>query len=138
MAGLSHVIPDLDSKGLRSFGLTTGAIVAVLFGLFLPWLLDHTMPLWPWVLCGVLAVWALLAPTSLRPVYRVWMRFGLLMSRITTPIILGIVFFFVITPIALVRGLLAKDSMARELDEQLLSYRVDSRKASKNNLERPY
>ena len=30
-----HVIPELDRKGLREFGLVTGAIVAVLFGLFL-------------------------------------------------------------------------------------------------------
>ncbi len=138
MSAISHVIPELDRKGLRNFGITTGAIVAALFGLFFPWLLGHTMPLWPWVLCATLAVWALLAPTTLGPVYRVWMRFGLLMSRITTPIILSLVFFIVITPVALIRGLLGKDSMARELNSDMLSYRVESRKTSKKNLERPF
>ena len=138
MAAVPHIIPDLDRKGLRSFGLTTGAILAALFGLFFPWLLGHTIPLWPWVLCGTLVVWALLAPASLRPVYRVWMRFGLLMSRITTPIILSLVFFLLITPIAFIRGLLGKDSMARRLDGDMPSYRVMSRKASKDNLEKPF
>ena len=138
MTAVSRVIPELDRKGLRRFGLITGAIVAALFGLFFPWLLGHAMPLWPWVLCGALAVWALLAPASLRPVYRVWMRFGLLMSRITTPIILSLVFFLVITPIALIRGLLGKDSMARRLDGDISSYRVQSRKAPAKNLERPF
>ena len=138
MAALSHAIPDLDRKGLRQFGFTTGVIVAVLFGLFFPWLLDRAIPLWPWILCGILSVWALLAPSTLRPVYRVWMRFGLLMSRITTPLILGIVFFIVITPIAIIRGLLGKDSMARDFDETSPSYRVESRKASRTNLEKPF
>ena len=138
MAAVPHAIPELDRKGLRSFGLTTGVIVAVLFGLFFPWLLERATPLWPWALCGILLVWALLAPASLRPVYRVWMRFGLLMSRVTTPIILSLVFFVVLTPIALVRGLLGRDSMARKLDDSLTSYRIQSRKAAKSNLERPF
>ena len=138
MTTASHVIPELDRKGLRSFGVTTGAIVAVLFGLFFPWLLGHAMPLWPWVLFGTLAVWALAAPASLRPVYRVWMRFGLLMNRITTPVILSLVFFLVITPTAFIRRRLGKDSMARRLDGDISSYRVRSRKAPSKNLERPF
>ena len=138
MAASPHVIPDLDRAGLRSFGLTTGGILAALFGLFFPWLLGNTIPLWPWVMCGTLVVWALIAPASLRPVYRGWMRFGLLMNRITTPIILSLVFYIVITPIAFIRRLLGKDSMARRLDKDMPSYRVKSRKASKDNLERPF
>ena len=134
----SQLIPELDRKGLRSFGITTGVIVAVLFGLFFPWLLDHAIPRWPWILCGVLATWGVVAPSSLRPVYRVWMRFGLLMSKVTTPLILGIVFYVVITPIALVRALLQRDSMARKLDERAETYRVVSKKPERENLERPF
>lgn len=134
----SHIIPELTRKGLRSFGITTGVIVAVLFGLFFPWLLNHTIPRWPWIVCGVLATWGVLAPSSLRPVYRVWMRFGILMSRITTPLILGIVFYVVITPIALVRALLHKDSMARKLDDDVETYRVASKQPQRENLERPF
>ncbi len=138
MTAMSHAIPELDRKGLRSFGITTGAIVAVLFGLFFPWLLGHSLPLWPWILFGILAAWGLLAPSSLRPVYRVWMHFGLVMSRITTPIILSLVFYVVITPVALIRGLLGKDSLARKLDRDMQSYRVMSRRAAKKSLERPF
>jgi len=138
MAAVTHAIPELDRKGLRSFGITTGVIVAVLFGLFFPWLLSRSLPVWPWILCGTLSVWGLVAPISLRPVYRIWMRFGLLMSRITTPIILGFVFYVVITPIALIRGVLGKDSMARDIDHEAASYRVASRKTPIKNLERPF
>ena len=44
---VNQVIPELDRKGLREFGLTTGAAVIVIFGLFFPWVLDLAWPIWP-------------------------------------------------------------------------------------------
>ena len=90
---IDHVIPELDRKGLREFGLTTGAAVVVIFGLFFPWLLDLDWPLWPWLIAAVFWSLALLQPLWLRWIYRAWMRFGLLASRVMTPLVLGIVFF---------------------------------------------
>lgn len=138
-----HVIPELDRKGLREFGIVTGAIVAGLFGLFFPWLLDRPIslippqPAWPWVIFGVLGGMGLLMPMALNPVYKIWMRFGLLMGKIMTPLIMSIVFYIVITPVGLFRRIFAKDSLAREFDETE-TYRVPSKKPSVKNLERPY
>lgn len=132
-----HVIPELDRKGLREFGLVTGGILVGLFGLLLPWLLGRDFPRWPWIVMAVLAVWSLVAPLSLRHVYRVWMRFGLLMGRITTPLILGIVFFGVVTPMGLVRRAFGGDAMARRFSDAQ-SYRVASRQAPTKNLEKPF
>ena len=134
---MEYVIPELDRKGLREFGLVTGGIVAGLFGLFFPWLLDRAWPLWPWLVFGVLAAWGLIAPLSLRPVYRGWMRFGLLLSRFMTPLIMSIVFFGLITPVALLMKLLRNDPMARKFDESD-SYRVPTKKEPPENLENPY
>lgn len=132
-----HEIPELDRKGLREFGLVTGGIVAGLFGLFFPWLLGRSIPLWPWIVFGVLGVWGLIAPLSLRPVYRGWMRFGLMLSKVTTPLIMGIVFFVVITPVALILKIVGNDPMARKFDDSE-SYRVPTKKAPTENLEKPY
>ncbi|MCZ6664458.1 MAG: SxtJ family membrane protein, partial [Gammaproteobacteria bacterium] len=88
-------IPELNAKGLRQFAFTMGAIIAALFGVLLPWLWNASFPVWPWVFASLFAVWGAAAPTSLRPVYRAWMRFGLLLNRIMTPVILGIVFYLV-------------------------------------------
>lgn len=132
-----HEIPELDRKGLREFGLVTGGIVAGLFGLFFPWLLERSIPLWPWIVFGVLGVWGLVAPLSLRPVYRGWMRFGLMLSKVTTPLIMGIVFFVVITPVALILKIVGNDPMARKFDDSE-SYRVPTKKAPTENLEKPY
>jgi len=134
----THTIPELDRKGLREFGLVTGGIVAVLFGLFFPWLLDRPIPRWPWVIFGVLAVMGLAAPMALKPVYKTWMKFGLLMSKVMTPLIMGIAFFLTVTPLALVMRLLGKDYMARKLDRSAASYRVPSTATPPKRLEKPF
>ena len=138
MSEAAHPIPKLDRKGLREFGLVTGAIVAGLFGLFFPWVFDVTYPLWPWIFLLVLGGWALAAPSSLGPVYRAWMRFGLLLSKVTTPLIMGTVFFLVIAPVALILKIAKWDAMNRKLDPEAESYRIASAKPSKDHLERPF
>jgi len=137
MSNTMHPIPELDRKSLREFGIVTGGIVAGLFGLFFPWVFERSYPIWPWVIFGVLGFWALIAPMSLRPVYRTWMRFGLLLSKITTPIIMGLVYYLVITPFALVLKVAGKDAMRRKFAEQD-SYRVTRDKIRKDSLEHPY
>ena len=138
MSTMTHEIPELDAKGLRQFALVTGAILVVLFGLGLPWLLSFGYPLWPWIVAGVLGLWGLVAPSSLRPVYRGWMRFGLIMNRVVTPLILGVMFFLVITPVALVMKVIRRDPMNRTLDSNSQTYRVASKKAPRQKMERPY
>lgn len=135
---MRHEIPELDRKGLRQFGLVTGGIIAALFGLFFPWLLDRPVPYWPWVLGGALALWALLAPTTVRGFYRLWMRLALLLSRVTTPIIMGLVFYLVITPAAAIMRLAGRDPMARHFDPKQTSYRIPIKKRPKEHMERPF
>ena len=133
-----RTIPELDQKGLREFGLTTGAAVVVIFGLFFPWMLDIDWPAWPWIISAPLWVLALIQPMWLRRVYRAWMHFGLLASRVMTPLVLGIVFFVMISPMALIRRIMGKDSLHRTLDPDMTTYRVQSTKSPKEKLERPF
>jgi hypothetical protein len=55
------------------------------------------------VIAGALTLGGLVIPGSLGPVYRAWMGFAHALSRVTTPIFMGIVYFLVITPIAVIR-----------------------------------
>jgi hypothetical protein len=136
---MQHTIPELDNAGLRQFGLTTGAIVVVLFGFFFPWLLErHGWPLWPWIIAAPLWLLALAYPAWLRPIYTGWMRFGILLSKITTPIVLGIVFFLIISPVSFVWRMMAKDPMKRTFETDTRSYRVSSQQHDTDRLEKPY
>lgn len=131
-------IPEIDRKGLREFGLLFGSIIAALFGLLFPWIFDHALPWWPWAVGGAFALWALLAPTTLRPVYVAWMTIGLVMSRITTPLLMGIVFYGVFTPMAVFRRVAGRDILQRRWDGDADTYRTESEKSPAENLKRPF
>lgn len=132
-------IPQLDAQGLRKFGLQFAAIVCVLFGLLLPWLLEVGYPRWPWALAIVFTGWALAAPASLRLVYIGWMRLGLLLNRITSPILLGLIYFAVFTPVAACLKLLRRDLLGRSVDAKADTYRVSAADDDiRSDLKNPY
>jgi hypothetical protein len=134
-----HDIPTLDRKGLRHFGIVTGAMFVALFGLLFPWLLNlDGFPVWPWVVFGVLSTFALVGPELLRPVHYWWMRLALLLSRITTPLILGIIYFLLFTPMALAMRVLGKDPMRRNLDGEEATYRIKNVSRDPVDLEKPF
>ncbi len=111
--------------------------MAALFGIAFPLLLDIAWPIWPWLVFAVLGIWAIIAPASLGPVYRGWMRFGMLLSKITTPIILTLLFLVAILPVSLLMRLFRKDPMRRSFDDSA-SYRIKTKQPSVKNLEKPY
>ena len=132
-------IPALDNKGLRKFGITTGAIIVVLFAVFFPWVFDAaTMPIWPWVVAGLLWVPALFVPNSLQPVYTTWMRIGHAIGWVNTRIILGLLFYLLVLPMGLIMRMFGKDPMARKYDKSVSSYRVKTVNEPKERLEKPY
>ncbi len=68
---------------------------------------------------------AMARPSVLGPLNRAWMKLGLLLSRVANPLILGVVFFLILTPIAVIRRLLGKDSLHLGSKPGLESYWID-------------
>jgi len=101
--------PDPESSD-RSFGF----VFAAMFALIAFWPLLHwDEPRW-WAL-GLAAVFALLAiirPTALRPLNRVWLAFGRLMHRVVSPLVMGAIFFAGVTPTGWIMRLLGKDVLS--------------------------
>lgn len=131
-------IPKLDKKGLRQFGFTFGGIIAGLFGLAIPWLFDLNYPYWPWVVLLVFVTWALLAPTSIEPFYKLWMRFGLLLNAVMSRVVLGIVYYLVVLPTGLIMRIKGHDPMNRRFDDSLDSYRVKNESTDNSQMEKPF
>ena len=138
MSRFSIEVENPGTQELRKFGLITGAIVIVLFGLLLPWVFDYSWPVWPWVFAGISCFWGLVHPDSLFIIYRAWMKFGHIAGWINTRIILGIMFFAIFFPAGLLMRIFAKDPMARKLDDAAQSYRVASEIPEKDHVERLY
>jgi hypothetical protein len=127
----------ITTNQLRSFGLTVGGIFA-LIGLW-PAVFHNNDPRW-WavVLAGFLVVPALVFPRSLSWVYKRWMALGHIMGWINTRIILGVVFYFVVTPIGIIRRLLGRDPMGKEIRTDLNSYRIIRKPRPAFHLKRQY
>jgi len=128
---------QLGSKKLREFALTVGGAICLMFGAILPWVFERQFPLWPWIVGGVLIVWGIVAPSTLSKPYLGWMKLGHLLGRITTPVMMFIIFAVLITPLGIVLRLLGKDPLNKKYDS-LSSYRVKSQQTSREGLERPF
>ncbi|MGI8783349.1 MAG: SxtJ family membrane protein [Acidobacteriota bacterium] len=119
----------------RKFGLVVGALFCVI-GLW-PLLWRGHPPRWWAVAPGLaLAIAGLLAPMVLGPLYRVWMGLAQVLGWINTRIVLGLVYFALITPTAMVLRLLGKDPLNRCYDKTAKTYRVPA--AARSDLRRPF
>lgn len=128
----------VSRRELRQFGLIFAAFFLVVFGGLLPWLADRTPPLWPFVLATVVGLTALIWPPALKPLYRVWMKFGEVMGRVNSFLILSLLFFLMVTPIGWLMRLSGKDPLRRRLDRAAVSYRVASQASGRDHMEKPY
>jgi hypothetical protein len=111
-ARLSPDKPYTAAAG-RKFGLTVGIAFLVLAGIA-AW---RGHPTTMKVLGGLgllLIAGGVVLPAQLGPVERGWMRFALLLSKVTTPIFMGVIYFVVLTPIGLLRRAFAGSALVHK------------------------
>jgi predicted membrane protein len=125
------------AREFRSFGLSLGALIAAVFGVW-PLLRSRHAALWPWIIAALLWFAALLRPTALRYLHRGWTRLGFVLGWINTSIILTVLFAISIVPLGLLMRLFGRDRMARKFDPNLASYRVESKLRAEKSMERPF
>lgn len=92
----------LSTRERRKFGLTVGAAFLVFAGLS-RWRGHDVAPLVLVTIGGVLVLVGIVLPAVLGPVYQWWMALARVLSKVTTPLFMGIVYFLVLTPIGLLR-----------------------------------
>jgi hypothetical protein len=128
---------EITNKQLRSFGFTVGGIFALIAAW--PLVIRSEDPRW-WalVVAACLLVPAAVFPKSLTWVYKGWMALGHVLGWINTRIILGFIFYFVVTPTGIIRRWLGKDPMGRRLRPDLDSYRVNRTPRPPSHLTRQY
>jgi len=114
---------ETTPKQLRSFGFLVGGIFAVI-GVW-PFIVRGEDPRW-WalILAAFLIFPAAIFPLALAWPHKGWMWLGHILGWINTRIILGVVFYLIVTPTGLIRRWLGKDPMGRKLRPDADSYRV--------------
>ena len=128
---------EVTRRDLRSFGLLVGGIFA-LIGVWPAVVHGADHRLWAVGLAALLIAPALIYPTSLKLVHKIWMKLGHALGWVNTRILLSVVFFGVVTPMGLIRRMLRKDSMAKRPQGDMQSYRVDRKPRPASHLTRQY
>ena len=111
---------EVRSGSDRSFGIVF-AVVFALIALF-PLLHGGSIRLWALAIAAVFAVLAFLWPKLLAPLNRLWFRFGLLLHKIVNPVVLGLMFFVIITPVAWITRLFGGKLLSLGYDKEAPSY----------------
>ncbi len=107
----------------RAFGYVLAAVL--LLGAGAAFAHDYAWAKWL-LLAGVaLAVAGQFAPFLLSPLNRLWMALGHLLGRIVSPLIMGLIFFGVVTPIAIIARWRGVDPMRRRFDPAATSYWIE-------------
>jgi len=91
----------------RSFGIVF-FILFLLIALY-PTINSEGIRMWSVILSLIFLVLGLLDSKILTPLNKIWFKFGIFLGRIVSPFIMGIIFFFVVTPIGLLMRILGKD-----------------------------
>ncbi|MCL0045319.1 SxtJ family membrane protein [Nitrospinaceae bacterium] len=78
---------------------------------------------WLFLICSILfLIVSLTKPTILTPLNLAWTKLGLLLSKIFNPIFLGVIFFLIITPIAIIRKIFGKSALRLKSKPSVESY----------------
>ena len=91
----------------RSFGIVF-FIVFLIIGLY-PIINNENLRVWSIILSLIFLSLGLINSKLLNPLNKLWFKFGILLGKIVSPIIMAIIFFFVVTPIGILMRLLKKD-----------------------------
>lgn len=128
----------IDRKELRKFGLIMGLIIALLFGLIIPFLKHDSYPWLPWMIGVAFWLWALAAPSTIRGFYELWMKFGNVLGFINTRIILILVFYLMVTPLGMIKRLFGYNPLRLGFEKESTTYRVDVEVQNKQRMEVPF
>tara|TARA_Y200000002_G_scaffold285576_1_gene239610 strand:- start:17 stop:400 length:384 start_codon:yes stop_codon:yes gene_type:complete len=98
---------DIKISSNRSFGIVF--FVVFLLIAFYPLTYSGELRLWSVIISLIFLSLGLINSKILTPLNKLWFRFGIFLGKIISPVIMGIIFFLVVTPIGLVMRLLGKD-----------------------------
>jgi len=115
----------------RKFGWTFAAVFLLVGAVYHPWLI---------ALAGVIAIITLTRAEWLAPAKRAWMKLGDILGRIVSPIVLGVIYFLIFTPVAVAMRLAGRDALKLRLERALPTYwiRRDPPGPADDSFKEPY
>ena len=101
----------ISENQLREFGLITGFGIPLAIGWIIPLFGGHEFKIWTILVGIILVIIALVRPILLLHPYKIWMKLGHILGFINSRIIIGLIFFLVLLPIAFIMKLFNYDPL---------------------------
>ena len=98
---------DVKIGSNRSFGIVFFVVFLIIATY--PLINDDELRLWSLIISIVFLFLGLVNSKILNPLNKLWFKFGIFLGKIISPLVMGIIFFLVVTPIGLLMRLLNKD-----------------------------
>ena len=111
---------EIKISSNKSFGLVF-FVIFIIIALW-PLLNDGNIRIWSIIFSIIFLILGLLNSKILTPFNKLWMRLGALLGIIVSPIVMGVVYFGIITPIGLIMKLFGKDVLNLKLDKNKKTY----------------
>ena len=104
----------------RNFGL----VFFIIFLIVSLWPLTYEGPIriWTVIISLVFLILGLLNSKLLTPLNKLWFKFGMILGAIVVPVVMGVVFFLVVTPIGLVMKIMGRDLLNKKYDKKKRTY----------------
>ena len=98
---------DIKISSNRSFGIVF-FIVFLLIALY-PIINNENIRIWSLIISVIFIILGLLNSKILTPLNKLWFKLGIFLGKIVSPLIMGVIFFLVVTPLGLIMRMLGKD-----------------------------
>ena len=98
---------DVKISSNRSFGLVF--FIVFLLIAFYPLINQEEIRIWSVLISLLFLILGIINSKILTPLNKVWFKFGIFLGKIISPIVMGLIFFLVVTPIAVLMRMLKKD-----------------------------
>ena len=107
---------DIKISSNRSFGLVF-FVVFLIVALY-PLLENESVRLWSIILSAIFLILGILDSKFLTPLNKIWFKFGILLGSIVSPIVMGVVFFAIVTPTSIIMKVLGKNLLNLKKDDK--------------------
>lgn len=115
---------NIADDGARASDRSFGVVFCVVFVIvaLLPVAHGGEARVWALIVAGIFGAVAAWVPTRLAPLNRLWTRFGLLLHKVVSPLVLGVLFFLVLTPTALLMRACGKHPLRLRFEREATTY----------------
>ena len=104
----------------RNFGLVF--FIVFLIVTIWPITYDEPVRIWSAIISLVFLILGLMNSILLTPLNKLWFKFGMILGAIVSPVVMGVVFFLVVTPIGLIMKIMGKDLLNKKYDKKKRTY----------------